>query len=143
MQQVEFQATVTIPAKDVESFCTAITGGKPDGITGAGRHCGDVLLPSFSGYWACGVEFERGKGWLVYDQEEGARDDGPRDEDAAVRAWEHGDPLPRHFYSFDRALAEKALRIGVAKHGRLYVDQDYSQNDAWLQEALFGEVRYG
>lgn len=128
--------------EDDECFLSLIVGSLP-GTPKNEAHCGDVLLHGFCGYWAYGVKFFPGKGWLVCES-----NDDPIGDDVirtAVKAFRSGEELPEGFWRFDRDLAKKALAYGLSRWGTEFVDgtRDYGDYDTAVQMALFGEVVYG
>jgi hypothetical protein len=106
----------------------------------------EVFSWNVCGYWARGVAWGQADevGWLLWEAVEKRRlghEDGRAD---ALRAWDEGRELPRHWYRLDLHAAARAWGIGVKRWGeRWYEEGDNTRYDVVLQLALLGEVRYG
>ncbi len=104
----------------------------------------DIFRHEYSGYWACGVEFDEKLGWLLF--EHGDEKPPPAKVPAKVlEAWRTGrGPSQGRWHRLDRAAAIRAWEAGVRRGGeRWYEDGDGSTYDVAVQMALLGEVRYG
>jgi hypothetical protein len=103
-----------------------------------------VFDARYAGYWLRGVEWARGLGWLVWEDDERHRWGTEPDRAAAREAWRAGRLLPAGWYRLDRAAALRAWEAGVRTWGvGWYGHVDAQREDIVLQQALLGEVRYG
>lgn len=130
----------------------------------------DILMTSYIGYWARGVERDDKLGWLLWEFEDDSercdellrnsgvsfleqldREDEEEFHAAAVKAWRAGEPLPPHYFRLDREAAVRAYLAmlkwpaGKMVEGGInwYENGDASSYDVGVQLALFGEVKYG
>ena len=103
----------------------------------------DVFNRGSAGYWLRGVERSE-LGWLCWEDDEQHRHGDEPDLEEALRAWVAGEPLPPHWFRLDRAAALRAWEEGVKRWGVDWYEQvDADREDAVLQLALLGEMRYG
>ncbi|RTL09092.1 MAG: hypothetical protein EKK62_04120 [Acidimicrobiia bacterium] len=104
----------------------------------------DIFMRSYCGYWLRGVESDKVRGLLVWeDNEQHAPGDEPNRREA-IRAWKKGEPLPAGWHRLDTAVAVKAWGVGVLTWGEMwYAEGDADRYDYVIQKALFGEQRYG
>jgi len=108
-------------------------------------HYPDIFASNYVGYWLRGVENLPDLGWLCWEDDEKGRYHGTEpNRKEALRAWQAGEPLPKHWFRLDRAAALRAWEKGVEHWGATwYEDADASSYDAVIQLALLGEIKYG
>jgi hypothetical protein len=105
-------------------------------------NCNDLFMRDYCGYWACGVEREADRGWLVFEEDDDR--EAPKKVPATVlKAWRAGEPLPKGWHRFDQEAAAKAWEHGVLRGGvDWYENGDANDYDAVMQLAVLGEIRY-
>lgn len=104
----------------------------------------DIFTQSRAGYWLRGVEHNKERGWLVWEDDEKCRFGQEPNREAAIHEWALGNPLPEHWFRLDRAAAIRAWEEGVKRWGiTWYEDVDGRLEDVVVQLALLGEIRYG
>jgi hypothetical protein len=109
----------------------------------------DLFSSNYIGYWACGVEQDDQKGWLIFDEADevpfGDSETFPQEKKARA-AWNSGNYklLPKNWYVLDKEFAIKAYLIGCKEWGADWFDDgDAIKYDVVIQLALFGETKYG
>lgn len=105
----------------------------------------DIFFHDYIGYWACGVQFRKGIGWLAYEQHDEMHPTYAQ-ERAGLDAWDRDGELPEHFFAIDKAFAEKSYKKGVEKFGTNWYDRpesDANTYDYVVQTAALGDVVYG
>ena len=108
--------------------------------------CVDIFGTTYyAGYWARGVEHDKGRGWLVWEHgDTGAALGEEPDRKAAVKAWRSGAALPKGWHRLDRDAAIRAFVEGAKKWGvEWFENGDGPRYDYCVQMALLGEERYG
>jgi hypothetical protein len=106
-------------------------------------HGNDIFRTNYIGYWAFGVAHDDTLGWLVYEHGDERR---PDDEecDRVTDLWKRGEALPERWFRIDKSVAMRAWEEGVKQWGVRWTDKtDANREDAILQLALLGELRYG
>jgi len=104
----------------------------------------ELFARTCCGYWARGVEYDDGMGWLIWESPDKCRLRCEPDRDVALVAWRSNAPLPPEWFRLDVAMAENAWVAGVRRWGEgWFLNGDHGRCDVAVQEALFGEVRYG
>ena len=94
--------------------------------------------------WLRGVDHHPERGWLCWESDDQHRRGEEPNREEAVRAWALGEPLPKGWYTLDRAVALRAWEEGVKRWGvDWYEHTDAEREDVVVQLALLGEVRYG
>jgi hypothetical protein len=104
----------------------------------------DLFSRNYCGYWLRGIECDKERGWLVWEDDERHAMGKEPNLRAARKAWKEGAPLPKGYYRLDKAAAVKAWSIGVLGWGEKWHDEgDAPRYDCVIQKALLGEERYG
>jgi hypothetical protein len=104
----------------------------------------DIFGRLYAGYWLRGVEHDKYRGWLCWEDDEEHRKGEEPDREAALKAWEAGETLPERWFRLDRAMAIRAWIEGVKRWGVDWIDgTDATREDVVVQLAMLGEIRYG
>jgi hypothetical protein len=104
----------------------------------------DLFSSNYCGYWLRGAEHDDALGWLVWESLGKPTFDKEPNRRKALAAWRKGGPLPENWFRFDAAFALKSWGEGVKMRGEKWFENgDANTYDAVIQQALFGEQRYG
>ena len=106
----------------------------------------DLFFRSCCGYWLAGMEQTKARGWLCYEFDDRTTAEAVMahpDYPDIVAAWRAGRELPARWYRLDKAAATRAFVEGIKRGGVKWAQAGSDAEDAAVQMALLGALRYG